>query len=136
MNIKMVFILSAAVLLWCPALAAESELSMEHPIHVPSQYAYGRDMEAFAGTEQISRYVDAFERGWWQAMHDFVDASGSSHWDKNFPFICNGWPSEQDGCNDGYDAASKWISAAVAKVGTEKTLAFVKDRVNPPTPGE
>ena len=134
MKIRVIFIFAAMALVWSSAMAADPELSMDHPIHVPDKYAYGRDMEAFAGSEQISRYLGSYERGWWRAMHDFVDTSGAKHWDKSFPFICSGWPSEMDGCDDGYSAASKWLDAAVAKVGTEQTVAFVKDRLSPSGP--
>ena len=83
-------------------ISSASELTMKHKIIVLNEYTNGRNQEAFEGTSDIERYIEAFARKWWAVMNSYAQNINNP---KDVGFICSGTPAAVQGCADGYDAA-------------------------------
>ena len=99
---------------------------MKHKIIVPAEYANGRNQEAFEGTSDIERYIEAFERKWWAVMNSYAQDINNP---KDVGFICSGTPAAAQGCNDGYDAADKRVKEFLKDHKPDEVQKFIKENI-------
>ncbi|MDP3297315.1 MAG: hypothetical protein Q8N09_06965 [Thermodesulfovibrionia bacterium] len=99
---------------------------MKHKIIVPDEYANGRNQEAFQGTSDIERYIEAFERKWWAVMNSYAQDINNP---KDVGFICSGTPAAVQGCNDGYDAAMKRVAEFLKDHKPNEVQKFIKENI-------
>jgi hypothetical protein len=109
-------------------IASAEDLTMKHRIDVPTEYANGRDQEAFEGTSDIERYISSYEKTWWAVMNKFAqDIKWQPRHDE---FICSGTPAAAQGCIDGYEGAVKKVEALLKDHTPNEVRLFLKGHIN------
>ncbi len=98
-------------------------LSLEHKIEVPAAYSSPAPTEA--GVSPMQRYVDAYERGWWNCVAARIKAL-----DDPCRNVAVGWPSEVFGYADGSMAADERVKQLLKSFGKDKTHSYLTSEYN------
>lgn len=108
-------------------IASSEELTMKHSIEIPKEYSSGREQEAFEGTSDIERYINAYERTWWAVMNRF--AKDIKWHPRHDEFICSGTPAASQGCMDGYEAAVKKVKEFLKGHTPKEVETYIKANI-------
>jgi hypothetical protein len=120
---KTIHLFFIALFLASPDISSAGEITV-HSIVVPDEFAWGRSQEAFAGTSPIERYVDTYEKTWWNVMNAFVN--DKPDWQNFSNFICSGTPAASQACIDAYDAAFNRINSLLKTTNNEDLKEMIR----------
>src|SRR5262245_429600 len=111
----------------CGCAHVPRQLTLAHDIRVPEKWRGGTSDPVFRDSSDISRYISAYERGWWwcAAKHasdiEFQPESVCGYW------AISGWPAATYGWSAGVDDAHERIGKLVRAYGKQRTSVFLAD---------
>ena len=113
------------ILTVCGCAHTQPHLTLAHDIRVPKEWRGGASDPVFRDSSNISRYISAYERGWWWCVvkHardiDFQPACSDG-------FI-SGWPAETYGWTAGVDDAQARIKQLIQACGKQTVSGLLAD---------
>ncbi|MEO8427280.1 MAG: hypothetical protein ABI651_09240 [Verrucomicrobiota bacterium] len=104
----------------------ERQLSLGHQVSVPPMWTSGRATPGPPGDNDLQRYVDAYERGWWTVVQEYVKSI-----DYYRPPLdlrtSSGWPAATYGWERGVGDASIRIKRLIDAFGKQKVSAYLSE---------
>jgi hypothetical protein len=99
-----------------------TEPVMRFDLEIPREY----QAELRGWTNELSacqRYMDGFERGWWQCVDNYLGDIGYRTTPADTQV--NGWGEFIGGFCDGYASAERQIQSNIRRFGAERTHAYL-----------
>jgi hypothetical protein len=122
------FIPIVLLLMVCGCAHSPRRLTLAHDIRVPKEWRGGANDPVFRDASDISRYISAYERGWWWCVVNHAR-------DINFRPACSdgfisGWPAETYGWPAGVHDAQTRIEQLIRAYGSQRVNEFLLDFKN------